>query len=132
MTDLLRSHGTTATRVYTEYHCLYIVIISQFTQILCRTLTYDTMTTAVQKVHCLTVDNATIGIINSNLLAVFLLLRFYVKHVRERQLVDVVVLVNLQTFLDLCFDLLREKDLVNELGFHIILSVGESHDAIIS
>ena len=132
MTDLLRSHGTTATGVYTEYHCLYIVIVGQFTQILCSTFTYDTMTTAVQKVHCLTVDNATIGIINSNLLAVFLLLRFHIKHVRERQLIDIVVLVNLQTFLDLCFDLLREKNLVNELSFHIILGISESHDAIVS
>ena len=47
-------------------------------------------------------------------------------------MVDIVVLVDLQTLLDLCLDLLGEHHLIDQFGCHIVLCVSEAHDTVVS
>ena len=90
------------------------------------------MSAAVHQIRGLIVHDAAIGIVDGNLLAVVFLFRLHVEHVAQGELVDIVVLVDLQTLLDLCLDLLGEHHLVDQFGCHIVLCVSEAHDTVIS
>ena len=90
------------------------------------------MSAAVHQIRGLIVHDAAIGIVDGNLLAVVFLFRLHVEHVAQGELVDIVVLVDLQTLLDLCLDLLGEHHLVDQFGCHIVLCVSEAHDAVVS
>ena len=132
MTDLLRGYSTTTTRVHTEHHGLDVIVISQFAQVFCCGLSHDAMSAAIKQIHGLTIYDTAIGIVDGNLLAVVILLRLYVEHIAQGELVNVVVLAEFQTLLNLCLNLFWEHHLVDQLGFHIILGVGKSHDAVVS
>ena len=47
-------------------------------------------------------------------------------------MVDVIILVEFQTSLDLCFDLLGEKEFVNQFSLYVIIGLGKGHNAVAS
>ena len=131
MTNLLRCHSTTATRVHTEHNSLHIVIIGQLAQILCCCLTNNTVSTTVKHIHSLIVNDASICIIDSNLIALLLLLRLDIQHIRERQLLNIIVFIQLQARFDFILNLLGEQHLVYQLCFHIVLSSSKCQQAVV-
>ena len=68
----------------------------------------------LQSTSCLRVNDITIGIVNSDFLTI-LLLTLHVNHVRQRELLDMVVSVNLQELLDFPFYLVGIHQLVDQL-----------------
>ena len=84
-----------------------------------------------KQVHSVVVDDTAVSVIHSNLLTIALLVRLHVEHVAQHELVDIIVVVEFQTLLDLCLDLLGEYHLVDELGLYIVLLVGKCHNTVV-
>ena len=89
------------------------------------------MATAIYQVCDLAVHDVAESIVHGNLITVVVLVCFHVQHVGKGQLVDVVILVQFQSFLDFCLEFLGEDDLVNEFGGQVVVGIGKGEDAVI-
>ena len=89
------------------------------------------MPTAIQQVHRLAVHDAAIGVVDGNLIPVVVTLGFHVQHVCECQLVDIIVLADLQAFLDLGLEFLWEQNLINELRRQVVVGIGKREDTVV-
>ena len=90
------------------------------------------MTTAIEHVHGLAIYNATIGIVNSNLTAILLLLALYVEHVAQGKLVNLIILTQLEAGFNLGLHLLGEEHLINQLALDELLGRSECQQTIVN
>ena len=82
-----------------------------------------------QHASCLGINDFTIGIIDGNLFALFLLVG-HIGHLVQCQLVDMLVLINLQTLLDFAFHLVGIEQLVDQFHAHQFLLAAKCYIAV--
>ncbi len=129
--NLLRSNGAAAARVNTEHDGLYLLVVGKAAQVVGRGAAHDVMS-AHKATHQIVYD-FTVGIVDGNLVALFLhfLRRLQVQHVVECEQVEVVVLADAQLTAHHLLHLLRIESTVDEVGFLVVGSSGEEHDAVV-
>ena len=84
MTYLLGGNCAAATGVDTEHDGLDVVVIRQLAQVFCGALAHDAMLRVVDHIVGCSVDDAAVGIVDGNFVALFRLLRLHINHVGER------------------------------------------------
>ena len=90
------------------------------------------MSATVQHIHCLTVNNASVCIVDGNLLALLLFLRLNVQHVSQCKLLNIVIFIQLQALLNLILYLLWEQNLIYQLCLHIVLAGSKCQQTVVN